>query len=744
SVMIEDSPPEIEIIEILSADESGDLISVQTVYNDESLQCEAQAYDADGDACTLLYSWFFYQDMWYELESGSSTFSPVPSIVQPGARLYCGVIDTEAEVGDTVYQVVDVLNRDPEISSAGIDSLAGRAIGSEITCQAIVNDPDQSDVEIQYKWYNDGPSTNAPSLGSGTLIVQEFAEESSLLLTTEIASKGDQVSCLVAAFDEHGGSAESSVSIEVDNTAPEINEDGVVVLPISPFTNDDITCSAVAEDVDGDAITYTYAWYLNGQSVNHSGATLSAQTFGPFQANPTADQIRCDVTPIDSSGATGLMQRTTVTIQDSPPETTAVTIVNVEAETFTDSTIVAEAEGYDADGDDVQFRYRWHVNGALLPGLQEYNSLTGDYFNKDDVVYVEVRSYTEDVLSQTLTMGTALTSQSITIQNSLPPAPEIAFIAGDYTESANTAQCTLVSPSVDPDGDSVNYTFEIEKNNQPVTYLTSTTYTNDTLHWMDTVTGDELSCFVVANDGESESDVATTSTIVTECEYQDIYDVDVGFSDLGDIQNCWQGGSMTGAMFFSGIIDAPHTFYDENYEGDGLDILSYVGIDEDSPMIARNMSTVPVILAGATLLPDMLAVTPSKDGVFNDRHAYIRWKAPLDGTCDIFYELTGISLDGTTVEVVLYAMTQKRLRPASQLQSFGLYTTQLDVVNVLGYQTPYIFEGNLANNGVISVNVSAGDLIFLLQRNDSGAHLVYPNADEDWMSITGAIACNFE
>ena len=72
SVLIADSPPVVESIEVVAVQEDGSTQAVQSAYNDQQLQCSAQLYDPDEEDFSIQYSWILYEDDWYVLDTGNN------------------------------------------------------------------------------------------------------------------------------------------------------------------------------------------------------------------------------------------------------------------------------------------------------------------------------------------------------------------------------------------------------------------------------------------------------------------------------------------------------------------------------------------------------------------------------------------------------------------------------------------------------------------------------------------------
>ncbi|MEY3212375.1 MAG: hypothetical protein RIT28_2856, partial [Pseudomonadota bacterium] len=108
-------------------------------------------------------------------------------------------------------------------------------------------------------------------------------------------SKGQTVVCLATPTDgTSSGTAVTSNTVTVLNTAPTLTS--VSISPSSPTASSTLTCTpSGGADVDGDTVSYTYAWTVNGVSKG-SSSTLS----GAFKG---ADTVVCSVTPSDGSAS---------------------------------------------------------------------------------------------------------------------------------------------------------------------------------------------------------------------------------------------------------------------------------------------------------------------------------------------------------------------------------------------------------------------------------------------------------
>ena len=91
--------------------------------------------------------------------------------------------------------------------------------------------------------------------------------------TTDNALRGDIITCDVNGVDPQGLMVESSASVEVANTVPEITDIGVT--PVNPTALDVISCTAIPFDPDFDPVTLDYTWTVDGVLYPETSATFT-------------------------------------------------------------------------------------------------------------------------------------------------------------------------------------------------------------------------------------------------------------------------------------------------------------------------------------------------------------------------------------------------------------------------------------------------------------------------------------
>jgi hypothetical protein len=206
-----------------------------------------------------------------------------------------------------------------------------------------------------------------------------------------------------------------------------------------------LTCSATASDDDGDTPTITYAWTNASEGTTlGTGSTLTLSS----STSSADDTITCTATATDADGGTAT-DSASVTVDNTAPEVTSVTLS--PSSVYTNDTITATVTTSDDDGDSVTVSYAWYVDGSLVSATG--STLSGaTYFDKDEDVYVIVTpSDDEDT-------GDSATSDSLTILNTAPEAPEVSIEDGvedcGYVELDGDDDFILINA---PSGDLLSY-----------------------------------------------------------------------------------------------------------------------------------------------------------------------------------------------------------------------------------------------------------------------------------------------
>lgn len=407
-----------------------------TVQENQPVVLRGSASDPDDDAATLTATWTLGDDVICQGAVGADGSTGCEVVLDAGsASITLEVHDPEGAAASD-HVALTVAEGEPPIVTITAPADAtivreGDSIGFAGT--AIDNRTLSSALIVAWSSDLDGVfDTTAPSTTGA-------------VAADPVLSRGAHVVTLTAT-DEDGLSATASVDVSVNGvpTAP-----GVVILPASAGTNDDLvaTIATASVDPDGDAVTYAYAWYENG-------ALSSASANETVASSHTADKERWTVrvTPTDGKHE-GPWAEATVTVGNSAPIVADATITPGTATEATTLTCVPGATT-DADGTTTfTYAYAWDVDGAD-PGVTTA-TLTGAHFDKHDDVTCTI------VASDGLSTSAPVTSAAVTIANT-PPVVVSVVLSPSSPKTNDTIGATVVTSDVDGDAVTLTFTWTVD------------------------------------------------------------------------------------------------------------------------------------------------------------------------------------------------------------------------------------------------------------------------------------------
>jgi hypothetical protein len=221
------------------------------------------------------------------------------------------------------------------------------------------------------------------------------------------------------------------------NTPPEIKN--ITLLPLNPTLESEITARILGSDPEGDPITYTVKWFVNGEEIGE-GMSLA------YDDIKKGDRIFADVTPYDGKAYGKKMRSGEITIGGMPPRILSLSIIP-EIVDVTTSQVVLKALFEDPDGDSADLFVHWLVKDAVLPDTSPVLQMSPLGLKKNDVItgaaFVDDGEYRSEAFTFEITIANA------------PPA---------FRTKIDSVQCSTDSvyyplPIFDPDGDPL--TFEI-------------------------------------------------------------------------------------------------------------------------------------------------------------------------------------------------------------------------------------------------------------------------------------------
>jgi putative Ig domain-containing protein len=214
----------------------------------------------------------------------------------------------------------------------------------------------------------------------------------------------------------------------------------VTLAPIPIVREGVVTATVEADDLDRDALTFTFKWIVN----DYDHPEEASPTFHP-ESLSRGDRLAVEVIPYDGKVSGSPVRSEAVVVGNTPPAIRTLTIQPSGAKVG--DRLVATVDGGDIDGEDVRYTYRWsHNNQVVAEGDQATLETTG--FSRGDVIAVSVTPH--DRGSQ----GKERMSELLTLLNSPPKftsSAQAVFAQGSFS---------YVVSAVDPEDDP--FTFALE------------------------------------------------------------------------------------------------------------------------------------------------------------------------------------------------------------------------------------------------------------------------------------------
>ncbi len=295
--------------------------------------------DADDDSEGYLYSWLVNS---VEVEADGDTLDGTYFDRDDNVACVATPWDGYDEGVALSATAVDVENTPPEITSLIISTTAP-VTDDTLSASVATADEDGDTVYLSYEWYVSGTLTSTDETLSG-----------------DVFDKGDTVHVVVTPSDgTDDGAAVTSDTATVVNTTPVISS--VSLSPEECYTDDTITATVVSSDEDGDPITITYSWTVDGVVVGASGDTLDGASW--FDKH---EEVQVTVTPNDGDVDGESLVSSTITALNTAPEAPEIAIDPADPAEADDLICTVDIEAPDTDLDTINYTVVWTRDGELF------------------------------------------------------------------------------------------------------------------------------------------------------------------------------------------------------------------------------------------------------------------------------------------------------------------------------------------------------------------------------------------
>ena len=308
---------------------------------------EAEAQDVDTNPNNLLVTWLSDKDGTFGNTAPTSAGEILFTSDQLSVNTHTITMSVEDERGESCSDsIIYTIGTFPEVLL--VSPLDGGVYDeySPISFTANISDSESQPSEIQLEWELDNVLFS--SQGSTSSGIVSF--------TDSTLSPG--IHTLVLNATDPQGLTTAAMAIFTVNGLP--TQPTVNISPAAPQTADDLLATASGSaDPEGNTVTYTYDWFLNGTTTSYTGPTLSNS------ATTKGETWTVEATPSDGS-STGPSGNASILIENTGPTLTSVTLTP-SISVYNDDTISCLAVASDPD-EILSPLYTWSSDGIILGG----------------------------------------------------------------------------------------------------------------------------------------------------------------------------------------------------------------------------------------------------------------------------------------------------------------------------------------------------------------------------------------
>ncbi len=361
-----------------------------------------------------------------------------------GYALRVSVLDAKASLVATA-DLAFTVNAPPTAPVVAIDPAqptAADGFSAKLTTPS--TDPEGDAVTYTYAWTRNGVAT----------------ADSGSSIAASATKKGEVWVVAVTPADSYGKGWPGYAQVLVGNEAPvaaTLASDATLVDVVGDVS---ATVATAASDPDGDAIQLTWKWQVNGTAVpgkNVAKTTVPALGAALGTTLKVGDSITL-VQVVTDGLATTTSKPLTWTVADVAPhlfiDAPTANSVQSSAGSFT---LAGHVENPPTTGGPFSVKVADAVSGFVV-ATGSVDSLTAPFTTQVNVAGVPAGTYAV-VVSLATAAGTSVASADLQFTVNAPPAPPVVLIVPATPTAADSLTVQIATPSVDPEGDAVTYTY---------------------------------------------------------------------------------------------------------------------------------------------------------------------------------------------------------------------------------------------------------------------------------------------
>jgi hypothetical protein len=391
--------------------------------------------DPDGDPVTYEFKWYLNG-----IVDTAQTANVYPyASTQKNDIITADCIPTDGMSTGQALQAASVTVQNSAPGQAVVDIAPAAPTTVDNLTASILTDAVDADGDLitySYAWNE----TTTPASATGSTVSYTLTERGHIWEVLVTACDSDLTNPLCGS--------DASATVNIDNSLPTLSS--CDVSPPTAYTTDDLLASpANWNDADADPEQVLYEWFIDSGSGFVSSGVLTDTLSNSLTSKGLVVQVEC--TPYDVHGSGTTVTSSPLTIENSPPTLASCELFSVVPDSDDDVVIQIGTWSDPDPGDSASNRYEWYNNGVLdvaETGLTYPASST----LRGDVVYA--KCFPGDGTTE----GTSLQTSNGVVANSAPSVPTVVISPTSPTTS-DQLDASFTTPSVDPDGDGVLYSY---------------------------------------------------------------------------------------------------------------------------------------------------------------------------------------------------------------------------------------------------------------------------------------------
>ncbi len=173
-------------------------------------------------------------------------------------------------------------------------------------------------------------------------------------------AKGNTVRCTVTPNDGTVSGAADYDTVGILNSAPSVSS--VTVSPSSPVYGSTLTAGYSTSDPDGDSVSVSTAWLVNGTQVS----TASSIAVASYAVK--GDSVAVRLTPTDGAASGSAVTSSARTIGNTAPTAPSLSITASPTEGVDDILCVIDTAATDVDvADTITYQFTWEADTLVYP-----------------------------------------------------------------------------------------------------------------------------------------------------------------------------------------------------------------------------------------------------------------------------------------------------------------------------------------------------------------------------------------